>query len=171
MSQIKSENPLLPLIQKEYYKRILEESLPRIVQCMHMVPEPMLHWRPNDNCNSIGNLVLHLEGNMRQYIISTLGGSQSHRQRELEFSTQGPFVLKELVQLIQQCAEDSYTVVLGQNESSLVKHYHVQCFELSGYEIISHVIEHFSYHTGQIAILTKILTDEDLGFYKELELN
>ncbi len=165
------ENPLIPLIQSEFETRIIRESVPRIKKCMEHAGEDRLDWRPNPATNPIGNLVLHLCGNMTQYIHSTLGENEDHRNRPAEFEATGPFSIAELNDLLDRSASQSWKVMQHISEAELLKTYRVQCFDLSGYEIVSHVIEHFSYHTGQIALLTKIICEKDLGFYKDLKLD
>lgn len=165
------ENPLIPLIKSEFETRIIRESVPRIKKCMSLAGEDRLAWRPNPATNSIGNLVLHLCGNMTQYIYSTLGAHEDRRDRSSEFSATGPFSLLELNSILDESASRSWSVIQHITEMQLLNKYTVQCFDLSGYEIVSHVIEHFSYHTGQVALLAKIMEGKDLGFYQDMKLD
>ncbi|MBK9271589.1 MAG: DUF1572 family protein [Saprospiraceae bacterium] len=164
-------NPLIPLIQKEFHCRVILESRSRIFLCLNQVKIGQLNWRPNDQSNSIQNLILHLCGNMNQYIYSSLGDHPDERRRDDEFVNQLHLSHLDLQELLTKTTENAWDIVQKVDEKKLLNMYRVQCFELSGFEIISHVIEHFSYHTGQIALLTKILTNRDLGFYKGLKLN
>ncbi len=132
--------------------------------------EEELGWRPNEQSNSIGNQLLHLEGNIRQYIVSGIGEQKDQRQRDKEFSTQSGFNKSELLQKLKECLEESYEVLDKMTENELMDLRKVQEYELSGLSILIHVCEHFSYHTGQIAQLTKLIRNKDLGFYAGINL-
>jgi uncharacterized damage-inducible protein DinB len=127
--------------------------------------------RPNSASNSIGNLILHLCGNITQYAISSLGGNPDNRVRDLEFSTTSGYTKKELLAKLQAVAKEASAIIQNASEEELLRVRSVQGFDYSGIAIIVHVVEHYSYHTGQIAFWTKILKDKDLGFYTGVDLN
>lgn len=156
------------LHQANYYIGL---NLPRIVKCVGMLSEEDIWRKPNPNSNSIGNLLLHLCGNMTQYILSGLGGKPDERQREAEFSASGGLNKEELLARITEVVTQVQQVISQIDETDLLKKRIIQGFEMTGVGIIVHVVEHFSYHTGQIAFWTKLLTNEDLGFYKGVNLN
>ncbi len=156
------------LDQANYYIGL---NLPRVVSCINMLSEEEIWHKPNTYSNSVGNLVLHLCGNMTQYILSGLGGKADERQREAEFSTSGGLSKEELSAKITEVVTQVQQVISQINETDLLKKRIVQGFEMTGVGIIIHVAEHFSYHTGQIAFWTKLLRDTDLGFYKGINLN
>lgn len=156
------------LHQANYYIGL---NLPRVVSCVNMLSEEEVWRKPNANSNSIGNLILHLCGNMTQYILSGLGGKPDERQREAEFSTSGGLNKEELLARITEVVIQVQQVISQIDETTLLRKRIVQGFEMTGVGIIIHVVEHFSYHTGQIAFWTKLLTNEDLGFYKGMNLN
>src|SRR6187431_723775 len=66
------------------------DFMPRLTQCVKQLSEEDLWWRPNEASNSVGNLILHLVGNMRQWIVGGLGGIPTHRDRDSEFADRGP---------------------------------------------------------------------------------
>lgn len=113
--------------------------------------------RPNDEVVSLGNLVLHLCGNVRQWIISGLGGAPDDRVRQEKFDEVGPVPREELV--------DKLKSTLAAAERS------VQAYSETGISILLHVVEHFSYHTGQISRDTKALKGVDLGYYEDDDLD
>lgn len=149
----------------------LEENPPRILKCLNRLSKEQVWLKPNPSSNSIGNLILHLCGNISQYILSSLGELPDQRQRDLEFSAKGGFNKKELFEKFDTVIKKSAAVIRDCDEASLLKIRSVQGFDLSGIGIIIHVVEHLTYHTGQIAYWTKILKDEDLGFYADMDLN
>jgi uncharacterized damage-inducible protein DinB len=126
---------------------------------------------PNGHVNSVGNLILHLCGNIRQYIISSLGGKPDNRERDKEFSASGGFSNAELIMKLQDTVEEAKTIIASVGQEDLLRIRNVQGFSFSGIGIIIHVTEHYSYHTGQIILLTKILKDIDMGFYAGVDLN
>ncbi len=150
--------------------RILE-SLERVKKCFHELGEEEIWHRPNESSNSIGNLILHLSGNIGQYIVSGLGDNPDARNRDAEFSAEGGTTKEELIRLLSDTVAKAAKIIGNQDEKQLVKIRSVQGFTLSGIGIIIHVTEHFSYHTGQIAFWTKLLKNKDLGFYAGVNLN
>jgi len=149
----------------------LNENTPRIEKCLDLLTEKEMWHRPNNNSNSIGNLIIHLCGNISQYIISSLGEKTDKRNRNLEFSTDGGLTKIELIQNLQSVVAKASEIISDIDVNKLTKIYSVQGFDLTGIGIIIHVVEHYSYHTGQISFYTKLLKDQDLGYYAGLDLN
>ena len=129
-----------------------------------MLPEKEIWWRPNAASNSAGNLVLHLSGHVRQWIISGLGNAQDRRDRDREFSERGPISRRALIALIRKTVDDACSVLGRLSEDSLLGIYSIQGFRVSGMYAVSHVVEHFAYHTGQIILVTKLKLGKDLRF-------
>ncbi len=149
----------------------MEENTPRIEKCLAELNEDEIWLRPNDASNSIGNIILHLCGNIRQYAISSLGGMPDVRQRDEEFAARGGCTKQELYDRLSETVSVAIRIIREADEESLLKVRSVQGFDLSGIGIIIHVTEHYSYHTGQIAFWTKLLKAKDLGFYANIDLN
>ena len=149
----------------------MEENVLRIVKCFSELTEEEIWKKPNTQSNSIGNLVLHLCGNITQYIISSMGGNEDHRKRDLEFSTKGGITKQQLIDKLSKVVDQSIAIINKASDSELIRTRKVQAYQLSGVGIIIHVVEHFSYHTGQITFWTKYLKNKDLGFYDGLDLN
>ena len=149
----------------------IEENTHRILKCLQEIDEVETWQAPNEKSNSIGNLILHLCGNIRQYAISALGEKKDTRDRPKEFSIkEGPGKESLFDELVNTVAE-AISILKNIDEARLTKIYSVQGFSLSGIGIIIHVTEHYSYHTGQIAFWTKQLKNKDLGFYANIDLN
>ncbi len=158
-------NPLTTALLDQFRLRVFEESIPRIVKCLDLLSEDAIWYRPNDQSNSVGNLVLHLEGNARQWVIAGLGGAPDTRQRQQEFDFQGPMPKAELVARLEKLREDLSPVLAAVTDEGLLSTRKVQIYEETGISILVHVIEHFSYHTGQIAYFVKAFHHLDTGFY------
>ncbi len=149
----------------------IKESQTRIIACLDLLDETQVWQKPNLALNSMGNLVLHLCGNITQYIISTLGGAPDERNRDAEFAATGGKTKEELKVMLHKVIENSIECINRSSEQDLSSLNKVQVYELTGVGIIVHVTEHLSYHTGQIAFLTKLLLEKDLGFYAGFDLN
>ena len=156
---------------RESRHRLLEESLPRVRRCLAELSDDEIWFRPNEESNSVGNLVLHLCGNVGQYILSGLGGAPDHRERPREFSERGPLPRAELLARLEGTMAEAAAVIDRLDEANLLKKRVVQGFDYDGVGILVHVVEHFSYHTGQIAYFVKARKGIDLGFYRGVNLN
>jgi len=152
-----------PLIAQA--ERVLKHVyLPRIVRCLEDLSPEQIWWRPNEAANSVGNLVLHLAGNVRQWIISGLGGAPDVRQRDQEFAERGPLPRRVLVGRLQQTVEDACRVLRKLSAADLARVHTIQGYRVTGLAASYHVAEHFSHHAGQIIMMTKMLAGRDLGF-------
>jgi uncharacterized damage-inducible protein DinB len=148
----------------------LNENTPRIEKCLNVLSEEEVWKRPNDSSNSIANLMLHLCGNMTQWIISSLSGKPDLRKRDLEFSARNTLPKDQLLGNLKTTVDEATQVISSLDEQGLLQLKSVQGFEYSGMGIIIHVVEHYSYHTGQIALLTKLMKNVDLEFYAGVDL-
>ena len=144
--------------------RLEERFLPRIIECLGQLSDEEIWWRPNEASNSIGNLMLHMCGNMRQWIISCLGGAADIRERDKEFSARGPIPRSELREELQQTVRQACGVLARLKPADLLRSYRIQHYDVTGYEAGAQVIEHMAYHTGQIIYVTKLKRAKDLGF-------
>ena len=164
-------NNITELVKRQIHLRLEEESIPRIQKCINMLTEEQIWWSANSQTNSIGNLILHLEGNVRQWLLKGIGGVAYTRHRDEEFSVSGIKTKAELLDILEKLATDIKKIIPAITEADLTDMKNIQCFEEDGISIIVHVIEHFSYHTGQISLMTKLLTNADLGYYSGLSLD
>ncbi|MBA4058162.1 MAG: hypothetical protein C0490_25830 [Marivirga sp.] len=149
----------------------LQENTPKIKKCLDEMSEEEIWRRPNPSCNSVGNMILHLCGNITQYIISSLGGIADNRQRDLEFSTEGGYNKIELFGKLKSTVTQATEIISKINPEEMLTRHSVQGFDLSVIGIVVHVVEHYSYHTGQIIYWTKLLKDKDMSFYANIDLN
>ena len=157
------------LIEQSIFR--MEENNVRIEKCLALLSEEEIWKKPNKSSNSVGNLILHLCGNIHQYIVSSLGNAADIRLRDLEFSTNEGYTKKELLDKILTTVGETTATLKSLKQEDLLAMKSVQGFDLSGVGIIIHVVEHYSYHTAQIAFWTKLLKDKDLGFYADQDLN
>ena len=151
----------------ETRRRLFGEGIPRIRKCLKELSQEEIWYRPNDNSNSVGNLILHLCGNVRQWIIAGLGGNKDVRQRAAEFDEKGPLSTATLENLLHQLEQDVELVLTKVTAEDLLKTHAVQVYQETGISILVHVVEHFSYHVGQITYYVKWRKDMDTNYYPE----
>ena len=144
---------------------LTEEYLPKIERCLEQLTDEQIWWRANQESNSIGNLVLHLCGNARQWIICGLGSQPDNRNRDAEFQTSQHIQRARLLDMLRLTISDVESVLRQLRPSSLLEKRTIQGDEVDVLEAIFHVTEHFSMHTGQIIMVTKMLAQKDLKFY------
>lgn len=141
------------------------DYLPKLERCLNALTDEQVWWRSNSASNSIGNLCLHLAGNARQWIVSGLGGEIDARARQLEFDERKMIPRGDLLSSLQDTLDDVDTVLANFELDRCLEEYEIQGTKVTALEAIFHVTEHFSMHTGQIILLTKMLSQRDLGFY------
>jgi len=140
----------------------------RIGDCLGRLDYDQVWMRSGDNANSIGNLVLHVCGNMRQWIISGVGGKPDIRVRDREFAARGDVQAAELKERLHATVAEATATLGAVTAERLLERVKIQNYEITVLEAILHVMEHFAQHTGQILFATKQITGGDLGYYKHL---
>ena len=146
-------------------RRLMQEYLPRILRCLSELSEEDVWWRADEPNNSIGNLILHLSGNVRQWIITGIGGAKDTRDRPKEFSERGPIPKEELSKKIETTLREADDVLAHFDAGRMLEVRHIQKYDVTCLETISHVVEHFAQHLGQIIYITKLRKGTDLKFY------
>jgi uncharacterized damage-inducible protein DinB len=151
---------------EESRRLLAAEYLPKIRHCLDTIDEADAWWRPNSQCNSIGNLVLHLAGNIRQWMISGVGGAPDIRERQAEFDAQRGVTRPALIEQLEHTLLEVDQVLSRVTAEQLGEQRMIQGQDVTVLEAIYHVVEHFGMHTGQIIYITKLRTSKDLGFYE-----
>ena len=146
----------------------LRQYTERIETCLGKLNDEQVWSRGRENENALGNLVLHLSGNVRQWIVSGVGGQPDRRERDREFNARGGVPIAELKERLRGTVEEAVTVIGAVPPERLAERLLLQQYDVSVLEAIYHVVEHFSMHTGQIMFITKMLAGTDLGFYAHL---
>lgn len=147
----------------------LEQLAGRIDTCLIKLDDEQIWWRGADESNAVGNLVLHLCGNLGQWIVSTVGGAPDTRDRDAEFNAAGGAGREELRSRLQSRIAETTAVIRGLTEQRLMEVVHVQKYDVTVLEAVYHVVEHFAQHAAQIMYATKLLARTDLGFYGHLK--
>lgn len=146
--------------------RKLRQLAGQIDACLDKLDESQIWLRPAGPANSVGNLCLHLNGNVRQWILHGLGGHPDVRVRDLEFSTSGGLSRAELALSLNQTVEQACRILEVLPEERLLTTVNPQNGDLLALDAVYQVVQHFALHTGQIMYATKNFTEQDLGFYR-----
>jgi uncharacterized damage-inducible protein DinB len=144
---------------------LAEDFLPKIERCLGLLSDQQIWWRANEQSNSIGNLLLHLCGNVRQWIVCGLGDATDSRDRDSEFAQRAEIPRAELFDRLKRTVNEAVATLARLDSDKLLEKYRIQGLEVSALEAVLHVVEHFSMHTGQIILLAKMSADIDLAFY------
>ncbi len=158
------------MVIKEFERRVFEESYTRIFKCLSLLSEESIWFAPNKQVPPVGNLVLHLCGNARQWILSGIGNYPDNRDRNQEFVPQSNIRKSDLIFLLENLKVNIRLTLTEMEESKISENLVIQGFNETGFSALIHVIEHFSYHTGQITTLTKMITNKDTGYYQGFNL-
>ena len=151
----------------KYSAMKLNEHFGQISRCAAMLSADQVWYRPNESSNSVGNLLLHLRGNIRQWIVGGIGGAPIERDRQAEFDRREPIGTEKLVDDLRAAVDESIAVLERSGPETLLAIFAIQEYKISGIGAVLHVVEHFAFHTGQIITTTKWLLDCDLSLYDE----
>jgi len=145
-------------------KLLIDSYLPRIEQAVHGLATENVWWRANDQSNSIGNLILHLDGNIRQWIVSGIGGASDVRTRQQEFDQRDGWSGADLTHRLRGTIEEAAAVLAKVDPATLLEPKRIQGYDITVMRAVYAAVEHFSMHTGQIILLAKMWKG-DLGLY------
>jgi hypothetical protein len=148
--------------------RLLDRYWPRMKVCVSPLTEEQVWWRPNEASNSIGNLILHLNGNVGQWLVGSFNKDEDKRNRPAEFAAKEGATAAELLATLGATLDAAAEILDRLTVEELLAAYEIQGYHVRGLDAVYQVVEHFGMHYGQIAYITKLLTDKDLGFYKDL---
>jgi uncharacterized damage-inducible protein DinB len=149
-------------------KALFGQSWPRIKECVSPLKPEEIWWRPNDASNSIGNLLLHLNGNARQWLVASFNKEEDKRNRPAEFAAKHGATAADLLDRLGATLDEAAKVLDRLTVDDLLAPYEIQGYHVRGLDAVYQVVSHFALHFGQIAYITKSLTGRDLGFYKDL---
>ena len=150
-------------------RRYLREYLTKIRLAVSVLDDHVVWARPNESSNSIGNLLLHLAGNARQWIVSGVGGATDVRDRESEFDQRTPLPVTALIDRLEQTISDADRVLSALSPADLHARRVIQANDVTVLEALYHVVEHFSMHTGQIILLAKAEQPDRVRFYEMVD--
>ena len=150
-------------------EELVEKLWPRLRTCVESLTDEQIWWRPNEASNSIGNLILHLNGNVRQWLVASFRQLEDVRNRPQEFSERQMIPRAALLTIMRETVTQASRVLDSLTDADLTKTYQIQGYTVSGLHAVYQVVEHFAMHYGQIVYITKLIRAQDLGFFKELD--
>lgn len=168
-------NVATPFLERSRHYLAVEYPM-KIGRCLDVLPGDALWRRTDAGSNSIGNLLLHLSGNIRQWIVSGVGGAPDHRRRSAEFEAREEQEGKEgagsadaatLFAGLRQTLDEADAVIAALTPDRLLERLIIQGRELTVFDAVYHVVEHCSMHTGQIILLTKAAAPGRIQFYED----
>jgi uncharacterized damage-inducible protein DinB len=151
--------------RSRYY--LQTEYRTKIRAAVEALPPDALWWRPNEQSNSVGNLLMHLAGNIRQWVVGGVGGAPDHRDRAGEFAVRGGATAAELLGVLEQALDEVDAVIAALTPENLASRRTIQGREVSVLEAVYHVVEHFALHSGQIILVSKMHAPGGVRFYDD----
>jgi hypothetical protein len=149
--------------------KLLEQYWPRLRACVESLTDEQVWWRPNEASNSIGNLILHLNGNVQQWLVASFDRLDDTRDRPAEFAEREVVPAAVLLEKLGSTLRRAADVLSQLTEEDLRATFHIQGYTVSGLDAVYQVVEHFGLHYGQIVYITKLVRGKDLGFYRALD--
>lgn len=157
-------NNAYPLLVDELKVRIVDEGMFRLKLCLSELSLEEVNHRINDHTLSVAQSIVHLNGNVRQWLFEHVLNQENQRYRDKEFVHTAKSKI-ELFEILAILESDILAFLPLLKKADPDKILCIQGIENTTVSALVHIIEHFSYHTGQVALLTKIRHNRDLGFY------
>lgn len=163
------QDDVTALFLKASRDKLIGEYWPRMQTALERVGEEEMWWRPNESSNSIGNLLLHLNGNVGQWLVAAFERQEDTRNRPAEFSEREHVPRAALVERLGSTLARGERVLARLTEADLRATYTIQGHTVSGLHAVFQVVDHFGMHYGQVLYIVKMLRGEGLGFYRHLD--
>lgn len=144
--------------------QLLDQSMDKIQHCLEQLDDRQIWWRPQPQLNSIGNLLLHVAGNLRQWSTVSLAGLPDDRERDEEFSVEQDIPKRDLLEHVESTVSEAKRSIAELSSEKLLNSLTVQGFEVSYLEAITHTCAHFQGHTHQIILMTRMQVGDDYRF-------
>jgi hypothetical protein len=148
--------------------KLLDQYWPRLRTSVEALTDDEIWWRPNPASNSIGNLLLHLNGNVGQWMVASFNAQEDTRNRPAEFNERRRIPGKQMLDQLDWTMQKAAKVLDRLTPEDLAATYEIQGYTVSGLAAVYQVVEHFGMHYGQVVYISKAMRGEDLGFYREL---
>ena len=146
---------------------LADEYRIKIRRAVEALPADALWWRPNDQSNSVGNLLLHLEGNVRQWIVAGVGGTPDRRDRPAEFAARETATAAELLARLDAVLDEADAIIAALDERALESPRTIQGRDVTVLDAVYQVVQHFALHAGQIFWVAKERRPGAVRFYDD----
>jgi hypothetical protein len=144
--------------------RLMSHYWPRVQRCVDELSNDDIWWREHETNNSVGNLLLHLTGNLNQFVLAGIGGAPDKRNKPREFSERQRTPKEELIRVLNDALLETDRTLAQLKQERLLDVTRVQDRDRPIFEVLSVVVDHFALHVGQIIYITKLRTGKDLKF-------
>jgi uncharacterized damage-inducible protein DinB len=151
--------------RSRYY--LMDEYRTKLRRAVKVIPADAIWQRANDGSNSVGNLLLHLAGNVGQWIVSGVGGAIDTRDRPAEFNTRHGGTAEELLAALDGVLSEADAVLEGLPADTLVERRTIQGRDVSVMAAVYSAVQHFSTHLGQIIMVAKEHSPGAIRFYED----
>lgn len=151
--------------RSRYY--LATEYRVKLRAAVESLPDGALWSRPNEQSNSVGNLLLHLAGNVRQWIVAGVGGARDTRDRASEFAARDGADAATLLSTLDQVLDEADAVLAKLTAADLAGSRMIQGRDVQVLEAVYHVVEHFAGHVGQIVLIAKMHSPGAIRFYED----
>jgi len=142
----------------------LNEAMKRIEHCLRQLTDEQIWWRPDESQNSIANLILHLCGNLRQWLISGITGAEDHRKRPAEFAQRQAIPTADLLALLRSTVAETTLSLANVSPAEMLRVRRIQGFSQSALSAIFHSVPHFRGHTQEIIYRTRCFLGDKYQF-------
>jgi len=153
------------LARSRYYLN-LEYPL-KLRRAVDAMPPEAIWARGNESSNSVGNLLSHLAGNVRQWIVCGVGNVPDDRNRAAEFAARDGAPAAALLAQLERTLAEADAVLARQSPQSLSEQREIQGRSITVLDAVYHVVEHFSMHVGQVILLAKLHAPGSVRFYDD----
>ncbi len=155
-----------PFIERSRHYLATEYRV-KVRAAVESLPAGALWWRANEESNSVGNLLLHLAGNVRQWIVSGVGGAADTRYRAAEFEARTGTDAATLLAALDVVLDEADAVLAALTAADLATPRTIQGRDITVLDAVYHVVEHFSGHVGQIVLVAKLHSPGAIHFYED----
>ena len=145
-------------------RHLLLEAMKKLRHCVGQLNQEQIWYRDHEEHASIGNLILHLTGNLNQWIVSGLGGAEFQRDRAAEFAERGPIPVDELMNRLETVVNEAMYTLSHLNPAELLARRTIQGFDVTTAGAIMHSIPHFVGHTHQIVFATRLILKDQYRY-------
>lgn len=144
---------------------LLDQSLVKIHHCLRQMSDEQIWWRPQESLNSVGNLILHMGGNLRQWSVVGIGGLPDDRDRPSEFLASRRLPRQELVAGLDGAVAQAQQLFRPLSADQLLQQRRIQEFDVTVLRAICHTVSHFVGHSHQIIYLTRLALGDRYEFH------
>jgi hypothetical protein len=137
-------------------RRHLADKVGRIGHCVGQLDDEQVWWRPHEAMNSVGNILLHLCGNLRQWLVSGVGGVPDARDRPAEFAERRPIAGDELIRRLEAAAAEADAALDALDGSRLLEPRCIQGFDETVLSAIWGSLEHLGGHAQEVVYVTRL---------------